>query len=125
MPYTITRRSAPIRPAHRCTSDGGIGAAPWRIQSMLDRSRSSTPGKSAIRCSIVGVAVKVEMRCCSIAATARAASNRSRTRSRSPASRLNSVANPLAWYIGPGTRIVCGRGTGRHPSMNGVPSIGS
>src|SRR5918995_1510975 len=27
MPYTITRRSAPTRPAQRCTSDGGIGDA--------------------------------------------------------------------------------------------------
>ena len=35
------------------------------------------------------------------------------------------MANPLVWYIGAGTRIVCGRGTGRHVSMNGVPSTGS
>ena len=87
---------------------------------MLDRSRSSTPGRSAMRWSIVGVAVNVVTRCRSIASTARAASNFSSTTSRSPASRLCSVANALTWYIGASTRIVCGRATGRHCSIIGV-----
>ena len=125
MPYTMRIRSAPISPAQRCTSDGGMGAAPWRIQSRLDRSRPSTPGRSATRWSMVGVAVKLVTRWRSMASTTRAASKRSSTTSRSPASRLNSVANPLAWYMGPGTRITWGRGTGRQPSMNAVPSAPS
>ena len=87
---------------------------------MLDRSRSSMPGRSAMRCSIVGVAVNVVTRCRSIASTARAASNRSSTTSRSPASRLWTVANALTWYIGASTRTVWGRATGRHCSIIGV-----
>ena len=92
---------------------------------MLDRSRSSTPGRSAIRWSIVGVAVNVEIRWCSITSTTRAASNFSITTSRSPASRPYSVVNPLAWYIGASTRIVWGRGTGAHASISGVLKTGS
>jgi hypothetical protein len=62
MPYAMMMRSAPIRSIQRCTSERGIGAAPCRIQSMLERSRSSIPGRSAMRCSIVGVAVNVDTR---------------------------------------------------------------
>ena len=72
MPYAMTIRSAPMRPAHRCTRAGGIGAAPCSTHSTLDRSRSSMPGRSAMRCNIVGVAVKVVTRCRSTASTARA-----------------------------------------------------
>ena len=71
--------SGPMSDAHRCTSDGGIGAAPWRIHTRLDRSRSSMPGASAMRCSIVGVAVNVVIRCRSIASAASAPSNFSNT----------------------------------------------
>ena len=42
---------------------------------MLDRSRSSMPGTSAMRLSMVGVAVKVDTRWRSIMSTTRPASN--------------------------------------------------
>ena len=66
-----------------------------------------------MRCSIVVVAVNVVTRCASIRSTMRAASNFCSTTRWSPASRLNSVANPLVWYIGAITSTVCGRSTGR------------
>ena len=72
-----------------------------------------------MRWSIVGVAVKVVMRWRSMRSTARAASNRSITTSWSSESRLVRVANPLAWYIGPSTRICCGRVTGIQVSAIG------
>ena len=91
---------------------------------MLDRSRSSMPGRSAMRWSIVGVAVKVVTRWRSMASTARAASNFSSTTRRSPASRFWSVTKALMWYIGASTRIVWGRATGRHRSIIGVLKSG-
>ena len=117
--------SAPISVAHRCTSDGGIGAAPIMIHSRLERSTSSTPGRSPIRCSIVGVQVKVVMRWRSITSTIRAASNFSRTYSSSPESMLLSVANALMWYIGASTRIRCGRVTLIQASAIGTLIMGS
>ena len=53
------------------------------------------PGRSAMRWSIVGVAVKVVTRWRSMTSTTRAASNFSITTSRSPASRLLSVTNAV------------------------------
>ena len=50
-------------------------AAPCRIHTMLDRSRSSTPGRSAMRWSISVVAVKVVTPWRSMRSTMRAASN--------------------------------------------------
>jgi hypothetical protein len=113
-------RSGPISFAQRCTREGGIGAAPCWKKARLDRSRSSAPGASAIRCSMVGVAVNVVTRCRSISSSASLASNFSITTSRSPASRFCSVTNAFTWYIGARTRTVWGRATGIHASAIGV-----
>ena len=73
-----------------------------------------------MRCSIVGVAVNAVTRCCSMASTARAASKRSSTTSRSRFSRLWTVEKALTWYIGASTSMIWGRSTGRHCSIIGV-----
>ena len=57
--------------------------------------------------------------------TTRAASNFSINTSWSPVIMLASVAKPLVWYIGAGTRIVWGRGTGAHALGNGSPVVSS
>ena len=87
---------------------------------MLDRSRSSMSGRSEIRFSIVGVAVNVETRWRSMTSTISAASNFCMITRRSPPSMLFSVVNPVEWYIGATTRIVCGVGTGPHIAIIGV-----
>ena len=46
--------SAPTRSIQRCTSDGEMTAAPCRNHTMLERSRSSMPGRSAMRWSMSG-----------------------------------------------------------------------
>ena len=86
-----------MRSIQRRTSEGRCAAAPCSTQTSELRSRSSMPGTSAMRWSIVGVAVNVVTRWRSIRSTIRAASNFSSSTSRSPASRLGSVENPLVW----------------------------
>ena len=76
-----------------------------------------------MRCSIVGVAVNAVIRCASMASTARAASKRSSTTSRSRLRRLWTVAKALTWYIGASTSTFWGRSTGRHCSIIGVLKI--
>ncbi len=103
------------------SSAGGIAAAPCRIHSTVDRSRDSMPGSAATRWSIVGVAVKVVMAKRSMTSTMSAASNFSRITRQSPPSMEFSVMKPFVWYIGAGTRMVCGRETGSPKfSANGV-----
>ncbi len=73
-----------------------------------------------MRCSIVGVAVNAVTRCASMASTARPASKRSSTTSRSPFSRLWTVEKALTWYIGASTNMIWGRATARHCAIIGV-----
>jgi hypothetical protein len=54
------------------------------------------------------VAVKVVTAKRSMASTMSAASNFSRITRQSPPSMELSVMKPLVWYIGAGTRMVCG-----------------
>ena len=124
MPYAMMTFSGASRSNHRRSSAAGIIAAPCRIHSMVDRSRDSTPGTAATRCSIVGVAVKVVTPKRSMASSMSTASNFSRMTRRSPPSSEFSVVNPLVWYIGAGTRIICGRLTGSSKlSANGVRQL--
>ena len=125
IPYDWYTFSGPTRSIQRCTNDGEITAAPCRNHTRLDRSRCSMSGRSAMRCSMSVVAVKVVMPCASMRSTMRAASNFCSTTRWSPASRLNSVANPLVWYIGAITSTTCGRSTGAHVVANGMPVISS
>ena len=92
MPYAMMIRSG--RRSDR-PSDAPATAAsaprPGGSTRCSTRSRASTSGRSAMRCSIVGVAVNLVTRWRSIRSTMRAASNFSITTSRSPASMLCSV----------------------------------
>ncbi len=78
-----------------------------------------------MRCSMSVVAVNVVTPCASIRSTMRAASNFCSTTRWSPASRLNSVANPLVWYIGAITRTVCGRAIVAQDAAKGMPVMSS
>src|SRR4051794_585469 len=121
----MTTRSGPIRSNHACATVGGSTAAPCRMNWMLDRSRLSIPGTRAIRCSIVGVAVNVVMRCRSIRSTTCSASNFCSRTISSPPSIIVKQENPFVWYSGARPSMRWGRSIVIQLAPNGTDIDGT